>query len=470
MFIKSITTWIAAFAIAVIGLPFAALSQQTQRPYRISDRQVEQIIRRIEQRTDVFRRNLDRALDKSRLDGTMREDNINVFVQDFEQMTDRLRERFNNHQSVAADVEAVLNSSVRINRFMQNNNLNRAAENSWTSLRRDLDQLALTYSVAWNWSRVYNPNLAVELPYRVNDKQVDNLLRRVDTRSEHFKRSLDRALDESRFDNTRREDEINRFITNFNNDAERLRERFNGRNSVAADVERVLTSAARINEFMRRHALNRTAQSDWSLLRGDLEELAKVYNVSWNWYTLSPNAGTLAGNYIGDALLTGTFRINVSRSDDTRTVANRLTPGLSQLNRARVENLINTRFAPAEIIAIERRGTGITMETNRTPTTIWFRANGQMSYEPYPEGTNRYLRTEIKGERLTLSTVGTRDGDFRVTFTPVSNGQMLVVTRFIYSDILKQPAIVQTYYNRVSDTAQWGVYNNNNSSSSMPER
>jgi len=369
--IRIITIWIAAFAIALIGLPVTALSQQTvQRPYRINDKQLERIIRRIEQRTNTFSRHLDNALDRSRLDGTDREDEINAYVEDFEKTTNYLRDRFNNRQSVVTDVQMVLNSSVRINQFMRNNTLNRTVQNDWTLLRRDLAQLARAYNVAWNWNKIYNPDLALRIPYGINDRQVDSLLRRIDTRAESFKRSLDRALDESKFDGTQREDEINRFVSVFNDNTKRLRERFDDRNSVAADVEKVLNSAASINNFMLRHSLNTSTQYDWSLLRTEMEELARVYNVSWNWHTPSPNVGTFAGSYTGDALLTGTFRINISRSDDPRVVAQKITYRMTQKNRQRVEDLIVNRFAPAEVIALERHGRDFSMETDRTPNQI----------------------------------------------------------------------------------------------------
>jgi hypothetical protein len=38
---------------------------------------------------------------------------------------------------------------------------------------------------------------------------------------------------------------------------------------------------------MTAHAMNTRAQNDWLALRRDLDELARAYNVSWNWTGLS---------------------------------------------------------------------------------------------------------------------------------------------------------------------------------------
>jgi len=48
-------------------------------------------------------------------------------------------------------------------------------------------------------------------------------------------------------------------------------------------VQAVLDRAARIDEFMNRHSLSEQVQTDWQTLRGNLDELAEAYNVTWRW-------------------------------------------------------------------------------------------------------------------------------------------------------------------------------------------
>ncbi len=67
------------FALAFLGFGFvltndaqAQTRRNTRRTTRVNDRQVEQIIRSIERRSDVFRRSFDAALDRSRFDGSKR--------------------------------------------------------------------------------------------------------------------------------------------------------------------------------------------------------------------------------------------------------------------------------------------------------------------------------------------------------------------------------------------------------------
>src|SRR5688500_17478708 len=105
--IRRIISIALVVALAGVGLTVTTTTQAQRRAYRMTDQQVDQIIRRIETRTDRFRLGLDRALDRTRIDGTRREDNINAFVRDFETATDQLRNDFNTRRSTTAGVEAV---------------------------------------------------------------------------------------------------------------------------------------------------------------------------------------------------------------------------------------------------------------------------------------------------------------------------------------------------------------------------
>jgi hypothetical protein len=133
------------------GRVLAPLVVAGQIPYRVTDRQVETLLDRIESRSNMFRSGVDRAIDRSRLDGTNREDKINEFVKDFENLTDVLRSKFNARSSVDLDVSNVLVRGARIDDFM-NRNLRRetAVQRSWRDLRSDLNLLASYYNLAFN--------------------------------------------------------------------------------------------------------------------------------------------------------------------------------------------------------------------------------------------------------------------------------------------------------------------------------
>ena len=136
-------------ALMLAGLSVAASAQDA--PYRISDKEVQKVMKQLKKDTEKFRKSLDSSLDKSRLDGTNREDNINEFLEDYEKATERLYERFKDNKSVGTDVEAVLDGAARIDQFMTRHSPTAKAERDWSAVRQDLRRLAEAYNVSWRW-------------------------------------------------------------------------------------------------------------------------------------------------------------------------------------------------------------------------------------------------------------------------------------------------------------------------------
>jgi len=258
--------------IPLLGLAGVALAQD-----RLSDEQVKGLLVRIEKSADSFRKSLDHALDHSRFDDTKAEDEINRYVKDFEAATDRWRKRFDGRDTAPDAAREVLDRAARIDGFMLRHRLTERAQNDWAALRRDLDDLARAYGVTWSWTS------GDAQPERASEKEMKALLQRLEQNADRFRGSLKNALEHSRFDGTRREDNINQFVKDFEEATDRLKGRFDDHHAAVGAASEVLRRAARIDGFMRRHELTSRAQDDWSALRRNLDELARAYNVSIDW-------------------------------------------------------------------------------------------------------------------------------------------------------------------------------------------
>ena len=283
---------VSVFCVCSALLVSTVKAQVVGQPYRVSDKEVERIIKRIEQQSDRFRSSLDDALDKSRFNGTNREDDINSFIKGYYEQTKQLRDHFDKHHSATADVEAVLDRAARLDDFMRRNRLSSKAQDEWSTLKNNLDELAAAYNVSWRWDSysvatgVVSPTgtTVAGVPYRVSDNDVEKILGRIEQQSDRFRSALDSSLDKSRLNGSREEDDINRFVKEFYEQTKTLRDHFDDRKSTSADVQAVLDRAASIDSFMRRNRMrNNTAAREWERLRTDLDELAQVYNVSWQW-------------------------------------------------------------------------------------------------------------------------------------------------------------------------------------------
>lgn len=181
----------------VCAIASASLGAATQqRPTRSSDQQVKDLLTRIEERTDTFRTSFERALDRHPIHGSREEEHVNQSVKDFEQALDDLGDRIDDQSSGTADVEEVFNRAAEVDRFMMSHQLDASAERDWMDLRRDLDVLASIYGTTGNWTEPES------MRARVDDEQVEQLLKRIEKRADQFRKSLDAALDESAMDDS----------------------------------------------------------------------------------------------------------------------------------------------------------------------------------------------------------------------------------------------------------------------------
>ena len=114
------------------------------------------------------------------------------------------------------------------------------------------------------------------------NRQIGVTLQRLNRTSAQFRNSLDAALIQQS-NETRFGMEISTFQTDFERATAQLNTQFNQRRAAAVDVENVLQRASLINRFMTSNRLNRRVQSDWTMVRAQLNSLSTAYGLSWQW-------------------------------------------------------------------------------------------------------------------------------------------------------------------------------------------
>ena len=133
----------------VLLIVFAAVAALAQRPWYRGN--VRETIRQLETDTDHFKSSLDRALDHSPLDGTRAEDDINRYVKEFEEATDKLKDRAEDREYSPGLAREVLTRGRVINGFMRSHRLRGDAELDWARVRSGLNRLANGYYIRWSW-------------------------------------------------------------------------------------------------------------------------------------------------------------------------------------------------------------------------------------------------------------------------------------------------------------------------------
>ncbi|MGE3468190.1 MAG: hypothetical protein AB7J13_14830, partial [Pyrinomonadaceae bacterium] len=427
----------------------AVVTPPAYPPYTSTDAQLRNLITQLERKTNVYKRQMDNSLDRSRWNDTNTEDSINAYITNFEEATARLKGGFHSRRSTGEGAPGGLNRARYIDRFMVSNNLSRPAENQWASIRNDLNTLASYYRVSWNWNTPIEPGYPV---YTGTDAQIRSLIVGIESKTNVFKRRLDNALDRSVVDGTRTEDSMNTYVEAFENATNRLRQEFDSRRSTANDATEVLNRARYIDRFMARYSLSRPAENQWSDIRSDLNTLASYYRVSWNW-----NDTTFPVTSGIDSSLTGTYRLNRSRSDNIEAV---ITAALRNYPIARRDNVrrnLERRLESPEMIALDKRNKTVMLASSNSPQ-VTFEADGVAKAETV---RGRTIRTtaSASGDGISIDYEGDRMNDFYVVFSPVASTQMKV-TRRVYLENRNESVTVSSIYDKIDTTAQWSRVNN----------
>jgi len=262
---KYVTLIIVALVLTV-GVSNAQVKQN------ISEEQLTDLLARIDTSTERFSKTADKAMDKAGYDGSAREDDLNRILKDFKNATTGLR---NDHLGPKAkgDFEKVLHHGVAIENFLKKYPLD-GVEEDWSALRSQLGELATGFGITWEEGH------AIGAPIGAAD--VKSLCQHLEDVADHFKESLDSALDNSKWNNTKTEDEANQYLREFRDATNQLQDHYN-EDRAKDDAKEVLTKGKRIDEFIRKHPLTADVQSMWVPVRTDLERIARFYSMDWKW-------------------------------------------------------------------------------------------------------------------------------------------------------------------------------------------
>lgn len=446
---KRIISVLILFALAIIGV-----SAQAQ-PRRNADRQISGILQRLEQSSNRFHTSLNRALVNGRFDETRPQNDINSIEPAFSSAIDQFRDKFTHRQADASDVQNILQKASVVNGFMTSNRLNPQVQNDWTAVRTDLNALASAYGISWQWTQQTPPPMSSNRSLRLSESETNQLIRRIAAGGDSFRSSLNAAFGRNTYGQPQSTRDMLVAVGYLRNATDQLRNQFDAKQPLADYVATVLTRATPIDAYMSNNQATTQAQDDWSTLRGELNTLAGAYNLPTSWQTGADQRNTQRG-YDFDSRLTGTFRLDPTRSDNPRDVADRVTRSLSNNERQSVHDRMLARLESPEMLTIERRGTTMTMASSRAPQST-FEANGIERQEQL-NGRSSRVTAGLSGDQLVVKSTGYRENDFNVTFESIENGQRLRIRREIFSDRLNQPVVVNSVYDRTSTAPQWNIY------------
>ncbi len=136
-----------------------------------------------------------------------------------------------------------------------------------------------------------------------NNSNLNSTIKNLKNRSRDFARRLDRELDRSRIDGSRREDQINALASDFVKATNRLDNEYdNSRdyNRSQDEVQRVLQLGSQLDSAINRGRLNNNIRSDWNRIRQDLRTLSNAYGGNYNDNNRNNRRGNNRNNDYGN--------------------------------------------------------------------------------------------------------------------------------------------------------------------------
>ncbi len=286
-----------------------------------------------------------------------------------------------------------------------------------------------------------------------NERNVRDNLRSLNSKVDDFKYSLDNELAKNAISRDE-ENQINGDVQDFEDSLKQFGDKLDRRRENSDDVRSVLTAAQPVNDFLSAKSFGALPQKDWSEIRTLLNALASNYQVSWNWNgggdndRNSPNnaSGYPNDNYPATTAprsnsnfsnsLTGTYQLDTTRSENARDIAERAVRNGGTANNQNLPTDLEDKLQAPEQVVIEVRGNQVTLASSNA-AQLTFAADGRDRTENTADGKTIRLRSTLRGQELTVSSIG-GETDYTLVFTPIENGRALKVTRRITTDYLRE--------------------------------
>lgn len=289
---------------------------------------------------------------------------------------------------------------------------------------------------------------------RRNDRDIRDAVRSLNSKIEDFEMNLRYQMQSSSANNSHLSDVMDD-IRELRDSVRRFQDNFDRRRENRDDARAIFETGRRVDEFLQRYPQNRRVEDDWAGVRKQIDRLSANYGVTNNWsieeqpqnvkdYPPYPSqSNTLS---VG---LSGTYTLDAARSENVDDIVSETRLGTDQ--RADLKD----KLVAPEQIAIDIRGNQVTLATT-SASPVTFTADGRDKTETSATGKNIRLRATLSGDKLIVSSLG-GETDYTITFTSVSNGQGMKVSRRITTDYLSQTVFAESVYNKTDSVAQLGI-------------
>ena len=253
-------TILFASALSLWSVP--ALAQA--RPERLSDKDVKALIDQVDEGRDKFEGNLDGKFKGSTVQGANGETKVSGALQDYQDNTQKLKDRFTSEYSASAEVATVLKQSTAIDTFMQGSPSAMKGRSEWDRQTLNLKQLAVAYGTTFPF-----PEGATVR--RMNDKETAGVADEIATAADRFKSDLDKATTLAKPDRDAAKKDAELLIKQ----ADAVKSRTSDGKPATGELLQLREQVVKLQTFISAHPI--PTMTNWQAVQSSLGKLQQAF-------------------------------------------------------------------------------------------------------------------------------------------------------------------------------------------------
>ncbi len=288
-------------------------------------------------------------------------------------------------------------------------------------------------------------------------------MRQINIKFEDFRYNLNENLINGNFSRSD-QDNVKDLLDNLEDSILNLDNNLQKNNETADDISDVNSKTESMNRFISQTKFDSKTTRSWNDLRGLIQKLSDDFGGNSNNTNNFPTNNNFSNG------LTGTYKLNSTKSDNAAELVNDAMRNASETEREAAQKHLAEKLDSPEMIAFDVRGSQVTIASSKSPQ-VTIDANGREKFQRNADGKNVRVQSTLNREELTVSIEQEaqngnrlRDYSYVVSFSSYQNGRSLRVVRRLTDDEINQTFIVTSYYEKSSDVAQLDIYNNSNGS------
>lgn len=265
-----LSTSTTRFPVVALAALLAFVAAPVLLAERLSDKDVKQLMERIDNERDRFEDQLDGTLKRSVLRGPGGEVSVERYLDDLQDNVDKMKERFTPQYAASNEVTTVLRQGSEIQRFMATQRPNLDGASEWNRLSSSLGELATAYGTAF-------PVPDGQQARRLNDDEVSRAAQDLARGADRYKKELDSTLKQDKtIDKATREAAVKE-ADDLKKDAERLASTIGDGRPASGEAQALLQRVTRIRGASAGRTLSSAGQTAWGSVDGAADKIAQAF-------------------------------------------------------------------------------------------------------------------------------------------------------------------------------------------------